>query len=101
MADTRWQDGAAPIRYPDPDIKVLDPRFQRYVLGNTAVERIAGGGRFTRDRYGSSDIPNDRIMKWEEATGQISLYAARRITRMAIPATGKDGSSPARWGRSA
>ena len=47
MAGTRWQEGAAPIRYPDPDIKVLDPRFQKYVLGNAAIERIAGSGRFT------------------------------------------------------
>ena len=36
-----------PIRYPDPHIKVLDPRFQHYVLGNAALERRAGGGRFT------------------------------------------------------
>ena len=35
--------GRAPIRYPDPNIKVLDPRFQKYVLGNAAIERIAGG----------------------------------------------------------
>ena len=82
MTDTRWQEGAAPIRYPDPDIKVLDPRFQRYVLGNAAIERIAGGGRFTEGPvwFGDgryllwSDIPNDRIMKWEEATGAISVF---------------------------
>jgi len=36
-----------PIRYPEPNIKVLDPRFQQYVLGNAAIERIAGGCRFT------------------------------------------------------
>ena len=36
-----------PIRYPDPNIKVLDPRFQQYVLGNAAIERLAGGCRFT------------------------------------------------------
>src|SRR5262245_44324625 len=75
-------DGAAwaaetPIRYPDPNIKVLDPRFQKYVLGNAAIERIAGGCRFTEGPvwFGDgryllwSDIPNDRILKWEEETG--------------------------------
>src|SRR4029450_5373726 len=36
-----------PLRYPDPNIKVLDPRFQQYVLGNAAIGRIAGGRRFT------------------------------------------------------
>src|SRR6202049_4383208 len=74
---SRWDPGAQPIRYPDPNIKVLDPRFQKYVLGNAAIERIAGGCRFTEGPvwFGDgryllwSDIPNDRIMKWEEGTG--------------------------------
>ena len=43
-----------PIRYPDPNIKVLDPRFQQYVLSNAAIERLAGGCRFTEGRYGSA-----------------------------------------------
>jgi gluconolactonase len=71
-----------PIRYPDPNIKVLDPRFQKYVLGNAAIERIAGGCRFTEGPvwFGDgryllwSDIPNDRIMKWEEETGAVSVF---------------------------
>src|SRR3954451_4838920 len=81
MADAGWKDGAAPIRYPDPDIKVRDPRFQKYMLGNAAIERIAGDCRFTegpvwfRDgRYLLwSDIPNKRILKWEEESGAISV----------------------------
>ena len=36
-----------PIRYPDPDILVLDPRFQPMVLGHAAIERVATGFRFT------------------------------------------------------
>src|SRR6266704_2932498 len=71
-----------PIRYPDPNIKVLDPRFQPYVLGNAAIERLAGGCRFTEGpvycgdgRYVLwSDIPNDRILKWEEETGAVSVF---------------------------
>src|SRR3954467_9589555 len=82
MGETRWQDGAAPIRYPDHDIKVLDPRFQKYVLGNAAIGRIAGGCRFTEGPvwFGDgryllwSDIPNDRILKWEEETEAISVW---------------------------
>src|SRR5919199_1366177 len=76
--------GAAepPIRYPDPNIKVLDPRFQHYVLGNAAIERLAGGCRFTEGPvwFGDgryllwSDIPNDRILKWEEETGAVSVF---------------------------
>jgi gluconolactonase len=81
-ADNRFDPGAAPIRYPDPDIKVLDERFRKYVLGNAAVERIAGGCRFNEGPvwFGDgryllwSDIPNDRIMKWEEETGAVSVF---------------------------
>src|SRR5205807_2943024 len=82
MTDKRFDPGAAPIRYPDPNIKVLDPRFQKYVLGNAAIERLAGGCRFTEGPvwFGDgryllwSDIPNDRIVKWEEETGAISVF---------------------------
>ncbi len=78
---SRWE-SSTPIRYPDPDIKVLDPRFQKYVLGNAAIERIAGGCRFNEGPvwFGDgryllwSDIPNDRIMKWEEETGAVSVF---------------------------
>ena len=31
---------AAPVRYPDPDIVTLDPRFKKYALGNTPIQRI-------------------------------------------------------------
>src|SRR5947207_196279 len=44
---SRWDTGAAPIRYPDPNIKILDPRFAKYTLPMAAIERIAGGCRFT------------------------------------------------------
>jgi hypothetical protein len=70
------------VRYPDPGIKILDPRFSALVLGNAAIERIAGGYRFTEGPvwFGDgrfllwSDIPNDRILKWEEETGAVSLF---------------------------
>src|SRR5947199_8492546 len=79
---SRWEVEAPPIRYPDPNIKVIDPRFQKYVLGNAAIERIAGGCRFTEGPvwFGDgryllwSDIPGDRIVKWEEETGAISVF---------------------------
>ncbi len=81
-AGARWAPGAAPIRYPDADIKILDRRFEKYVLGNAAIERIAGGCRFTEGPvwFGDgryllwSDIPNDRILKWEEETGKVLHY---------------------------
>src|ERR1043165_6187921 len=81
-AGSRWETGAAPIRYPDPNIKILDPRFAKYTLPMAAIERTAGGCRcaegpvcFGDGRYLLfSDIPNDRIMKWEEETGAVSVF---------------------------
>ena len=79
---SRWEHSAAPIRYPDPDIVSLDPRFDSIALGHAAIERIAGGCRFTEGPvwFGDtrqllfSDIPNDRIMRWDEETGAVSVF---------------------------
>jgi hypothetical protein len=68
LATERWP--LSPVRYPDPAIQVLDPRFAKYRLGNAAVERLATGFRwaegpvwFGDGRYLLwSDIPNNRIM---------------------------------------
>jgi len=95
---SRW-DSTAPIRYPDPAIVVLDPRFERLVLGNAAIERIATGFRFTEGPvyYGDaqyllfSDIPNDALLRWDEISGAVATL--RR------PAGHPDGSTRDRQGR--
>lgn len=68
--------------YPDPAIHALDPRFEKYWIKLGAIERIATGMRwaegpvwFGDGRYLlCSDIPNNRILKWEEATGAVSDF---------------------------
>ena len=74
-----WQQST---RYPDPAIVALDPRFEKYWLKLSCIERIATGCRwaegpvyFGDGRYLLwSDIPNNRILKWEEETGAVSIY---------------------------
>ena len=70
-------------RYPDPRIEVLDPRF-RYKQGNAGIERIATGFRWAegpvyfRD-HGClifSDIPNNRMLRWQESDGHLSVFRA-------------------------
>ncbi len=69
-------------RYPDPAVRVLDPRFGRYTLAQASVERLAGGMRWCEGPvyFGDarcvlwSDIPNNRIMRWDEETGAVSVY---------------------------
>jgi gluconolactonase len=70
-----------PIHYPDPSLEVIDPRFGAYCLANAAVERLWTGGRWTEGPvwFGDgrfllfTDIPNDRIWRWDETTGQASI----------------------------
>jgi len=69
-------------RYPDPAIHVLDPSFEKYHLVSAGVERLATGFRwcegpvwFGDGRYLVwSDIPNNRLMRWEEETGAVSVF---------------------------
>jgi gluconolactonase len=81
MADRDWS-GASPIRYPDPAIRILDPRFKPYALGHTPVQRLYTGTLwaegpcwFGDGRYLLwSDIPNDRMLRWTEETGTVSVF---------------------------
>src|SRR3954464_14836288 len=74
-----WQPSA---RYPDPTVKVVDPSFNRYKLGLAKVERIASNWRWNEGpawcgdgRYLLwSDIPNNRIMRWDELSGTVSEF---------------------------
>lgn len=74
--------GKTPIRYPDPDIVVLDPRFAKYKLGNTPIQRLHTGTLWAEGpawngvgRYLLwSDIPNDRQLRWLEEDGHVSVF---------------------------
>jgi gluconolactonase len=69
-------------RYPDPAVEILDPAFLKYRIFSAAVERLATGCRWSEGPvwFGDgrfvlwSDIPNDRILKWEEETGAVSIF---------------------------
>ena len=71
-----------PPRCPDPAIEILHPSFERYRLSSGTVERIAGGGRWTEGPVWLgdnrallwSDIPNNRILRWDEETGAVSVF---------------------------
>jgi gluconolactonase len=76
-----WKDPAS-VRYPDPEVVVVDPRFAKYKVGNAVIERLWTGCRwaegpvwFGDGRYLLwSDIPNNRILRWTEETGKVSVY---------------------------
>jgi gluconolactonase len=79
-AESRWDPSV--VRYPDPAVRVLDPRFAPYRLGNAAVERLYTGCRwaegpvwFGDGRYLVwSDIPNNRMLRWLEDDGRVTVF---------------------------
>jgi gluconolactonase len=93
----RW--GRDVVRYPDPAIETLDERFKQYKIGNAAVERLWTGGRWTEGPvwFGDgryllfSDIPNNRILRWSEDTGQVSVFR--------YPSNNSNGHTRDRQGR--
>ena len=66
----------------DGDFEILDERFAACVKTSARVERLAEGCRwaegpayFPAGRYVVwSDIPNDRILRWDETTGVTGVF---------------------------
>jgi gluconolactonase len=69
-------------RVPDPAIHALDHSFEKYRVPLASVERLSQGYSWAEGPvyFGDarcllwSDIPNNRIMRWDEETGATSIY---------------------------
>src|SRR5260370_38432527 len=70
------------VVYPDPAVEVIDPRFEKYRVGNTAVECLYTGMRWAegpvwvadgRDLL-FSDIPNNRMVQWFEEAVDVNGF---------------------------
>ena len=72
------------LRLPDPCVEVLHPSFLPLRLFSARLERLATGCYwaegpvwFGDGRYLLwSDIPNDRILRWDECSGTTSVFRA-------------------------
>jgi len=77
-----YQKDAAPQRYPDRDILVLDKRFGKYKIGNTAIQRLYTGTLWAEGPAWNSagrylvwsDIPNDIQHRWLSDDGHVSVF---------------------------
>jgi gluconolactonase len=86
-------------RYPDPAVRVLDPAFSKYRLAQASVERLFTGCRWSEGPvwFGDgryllwSDIPNNRILRWDEETGTVSAFRK--------PSNNANGNTRDRQGR--
>ena len=74
-------------RYPDASVLILDPSFAKYRIYSSSVEQLGTGMRwaegpayFPSEPAGQpgylllSDIPNNRLMKFDEATQKFSIH---------------------------
>ena len=69
-------------RYPDSSIVAVDESFNRCRLMLAKVERLFTGSRWAEGPvwFGDarcllwSDIPNNRMLRWDEETGTVSVY---------------------------
>lgn len=74
--------GTQPVRYPDPDIVVLDKRFAAYKLGNTPIQRLYTGCLWAEGPAWNgvgkyllwSDIPNNVQLRRLEEDGHVSTF---------------------------
>jgi gluconolactonase len=90
---------ADPVRFPDPDIVVLDPRFAKIKIGNTPIRRLHTGMLWAEGPAWNgvgkylvcSDIPNDVQLRWLEDDGHVSV--------MRHPAGNSNGNTFDREGR--
>jgi gluconolactonase len=79
MSTEQWTPN---LRYPDPYVTALDPRFNKYKLPLASVERLWTGSRWGEGPvwFGDtrcliwSDIPNNRMLRWDEATGNVGIF---------------------------
>ena len=91
-----WEEST---RYPDPRVSVLDPAFLKYRIVLASVERLYTGCRWSEGPvwFGEhrcvlwSDIPNNRILRWDEETGETSVFRK--------PSNNANGNTRDRQGR--
>jgi gluconolactonase len=95
----RYGPHAEPVRYPDPDVVVLDPRFNKIKIGNSPIRRLHTGMLWAEGPAWNgvgkylvwSDIPNDIQLRWLEDDGHVSV--------MRRPAGNSNGNTFDREGR--
>lgn len=87
------------LRYPDPAIEILDPSFAKYRIYSSTLEQVGTGMRWAEGPAYfpdggyllCSDIPNNRIMKFDEKDGTLSVFRS--------PANYANGNARDRQGR--
>jgi gluconolactonase len=94
-----WDADRTVVRFPDPAVEIVDERFRSLIVGHEVVERLWTGGRWLEGPvwFGDgrfllfSDIPNNRMLCWSEATGAVTVFRQ--------PSNNSNGNTRDRQGR--
>jgi gluconolactonase len=82
MPERDYSPNAPPVRYPEPDVVALDPRFETYKIASAPIKRLHTGMLWAEGPVWSavgnflawSDIPNDVQLRWLNEDGHVSIY---------------------------
>lgn len=96
LNETPWEPSPS---YPDIRFRALEPAFKSLQVVNSAVRKLAGGCLWAEgpvwlgDQRALlwSDIPNNRILRWDEETGAVTPFRA--------PSNNANGNTRDRQGR--
>lgn len=91
------------------EFEILDPRMGGLALAYAQLDHLWSGARwlegpayFAAGRYLLfSDIPNDRMLRYDETNGVVSVFRAPSDNTTATPSIWRAGSSPASIARGA
>jgi gluconolactonase len=89
----QWGRGAQPDIFPDPDIIVVDDAFKQYLLGITAIHRIATGFLWTEGPAWSSEGQYLVFSDVQANTQYRYLWDDRRVTTFRKPSYNSNGNS--------
>ncbi len=73
---------APPIRYPEPDVIVLNPKFEQYKIASAPIQRLHTGMLWAEGPAWNaggqylvlSDIPNNTHLRWLAEDNHVSIY---------------------------
>ncbi len=89
----QWGREAPPEIYPDPDIIVIDPVFKQYLLGITAIRRIATGFKWAEGPTWSSE---GQYMVFSDVQANIQyryVWETGHTSRFRDPSFNSNGNS--------
>lgn len=74
--------GVVPVQYPDPDVIAIDPRFRKYMIGNTSMKRLHTGTSWAEGPAWNgvgkylvwSDIPNNVQLRWIADDNRVTVF---------------------------